>query len=1026
MRRRSVIAFGIFLACCSYASALNPSLQVNQYVHKAWTIREGFFKSKTLCIAQTPDGYLWIGTDSGLVRFDGVRIVEWQPPAGEHLPSNFIRSLLAGRDGTLWIGTNRGLASWKAGKLTPYPSLASHDIQPLYQDREGTVWAGLPKRPSLSVCAIRSGSSECSAEDAKFGLIPGAIYEDSRGNLWVETETGLWRWKPGPPTLYPMKEGPGPGGLTEAAGGDILIATPMGLKQFSGGRIEAYPVLGGMPFPARGLLRDRDGGLWVGTIDRGLLHIYNGRTDVFARSNGLSDDFILSLFEDREGNIWVATTQGLDRFRDPAVATISTEQGLSSSVVLSVLATGDGNVWVGTQKGLNQWNDGRIAVYRRPSGRQSFAAPRFQDSAGQIWVSGAYGTEPIDSFEKGGFLPIKALPPGPVPWSITGNNAGDNAGNVWISRGDGLFHLTKGPSAERIAWATLGRQDSALALMPDPDDGGLWLGPGIPGKGGVAYFKDGRVRQSYSTADGLGNGRVEALQFDRDRAVWAATEGGLSRIKNGRIATLTSRNGLPCDAAHWMMEDDEHSVWVYLACGLVRIARSDLDAWARDPKRTVPTTVFDASDGVTSFALGTLFNPQVSKAADGRIWFVSGDGVSVIDPRHIPFNSLLPPVHVEEITADRKTHWQNLSGVAASNLRLPKLSRDLQIGYTALSLVAPEKIRFKYKLEGHDNDWVDAGSRREAFYNDLQPRSYRFRVIASNNNGAWNEAGDSFDFSIAPAYYQTRWFQAACMAASLGILWALHRYRLHQIASQFRIQLEARVGERTRIARDLHDTLLQSFQGLLLRFQVVDESLPQGKAKEELGRALDLAALAITEGRDTVQGLRSSAAETNDLARVIGALGEELAGAETNPNHTECSVEVEGTPRDLHPILRDEVYRIAGEALRNAFCHAHARRIDVAIGYGERQFRLRVRDNGKGIDPEVLDRQSRAGHFGLPGMHERAELIGGNLEVWSQGQSGTEVELNIPAAIAYTGYSAGRRSRFLAKLRSAKKTGTHS
>ena len=234
------------------------------------------------------------------------------------------------------------------------------------------------------------------------------------------------------------------------------------------------------------------------------------------------------------------------------------------------------------------------------------------------------------------------------------------------------------------------------------------------------------------------------------------------------------------------------------------------------------------------------------------------------------------------------------------------------------------------------------------------------------------------------------------------------------------------MGERTRIARDLHDTLLESFQGLLLRFQVVDDSLPPGQAKEELERALDLAARAITEGRDTVQGLRSSTVETNDLARAIGALGEELAGDETNSNGVECSVEVEGTPRDLHPILRDEVYRIAGEALRNAFRHAQARRIDVAIGYGERQFRLRVRDDGKGIDPEVLDRQARAGHFGLPGMRERAELIGGDLEVWSKRQSGTEVGLNIPAAIAYTGSSGGRPSRLLTKLPFAKKTGTNS
>ena len=1006
-KRQAAVVLCLLAGLCPCAFGLNPSLQINQYAHKAWTIREGFFKSKVLSVAQTPDGYLWIGTDSGLVRFDGVRIVEWQPPAGEHLPSNFIRSLLAGRDGTLWIGTNRGLASWKAGRLTHHPGLARHDVHSLYEDREGTVWAGLPGRPSGSVCAIRSGSSECSGEDGKFGTIPDGIYEDSRGNLWVGTETGLWRWKPGPPRLYPMKDGQGR--LSEAAGGDILIATTTGVKQFSDGRIEAYPVFGGKPFQARVLLRDRDGGLWVGTMDRGLLHVYNGRTDVFARSSGLSDDFIFSLFEDREGNIWVATTQGLDRFRDPAVPTISVEQGLSSEVVGSVLTTGDGSVWLGTQKGLNQWSDGRIVGYHRPSGRQSVASPRFQDSAARIWISGWFGTEPVDSFENGRFLPIKVLPLGPVPWSIEG----DNAGNVWISRGDGLFHLTEGASAERIAWATLGRQDFALALLPDPYGGGLWLGFY---QGGVAYFKDGQVRRSYSAEDGLGDGRVEALQFERDGAVWAATEGGLSRIKDGRIATLSSRNGLPCDAVHWMLEDDEHSVWVYLACGLVRIARSELDAWARDPKRTVPTTVFDASDGVTSFALGTLFNPQVTKAADGRIWFVSGDGVSIIDPRHIPFNRLLPPVLVEEITADRKTHWQNLSGAAASNLRLPKLSRDLRIDYTALSLVAPEKIRFKYKLEGHDDDWVDAGSRREAFYNDLRPRSYRFRVIASNNSGVWNETGDSVEFSIAPAYYQTTWFRASGIVAFCLVLWELYRLRLYQVSREFNAQLEGRVDERLRVARELHDTLLQSFQGLMLRFQTARNMVAKRptEALEVFDTALAQADRAIVEGREAIQNMRSSTVVTNDLAEAVRAVGNELASEgsteQASGEAAEFRFVVEGKPRDLHPILRDEIYRIAREAIGNAFRHAQARVIETEITYGDDALTLRIRDDGVGIEAAILN-DGRTGHYGVPGMRERAAAIGTQLEIWTREGAGTEIQLTVPGSIAYKSLGAQRKSK---------------
>jgi signal transduction histidine kinase len=476
-------------------------------------------------------------------------------------------------------------------------------------------------------------------------------------------------------------------------------------------------------------------------------------------------------------------------------------------------------------------------------------------------------------------------------------------------------------------------------------------------------------------------------------------------LKNGRIATLTGRNGLPCDMVHWAMEDDDHALWVSTACGLARIARSELDTWVGDPRRTIQMTVFDNSDGVRIRAdTFSAYSPRVTKASDGKFWFVGPGGVTVVDPRHLPFNELPPPVHIEQIIADRKTQD------ASSNLRLPPLIRDLEIDYTALSLVAPEKNRFRIKLEGRDPDWKDVGNERKAFYTDLPPRNYRFRVMASNNSGVWNQAGASFDFSIAPAYYQTAWFKASCGIAFLALLWGLYRYRLHQIAHEFNVRLEERVGERTRIARELHDTLLQSFQGLMLRFQVAHDELPgsPAEARKTLEYALDEAAQAITEGRDAVQGLRSSPVETNDLARAISSLGEELAGDESNSNRVESCVEVEGTPRDIPPILRDEIYRIAGEALRNAYRHAQARRIQVAIGYGEQQFRLRVRDDGTGIDPEVLDQQGRAGHWGLAGMRERAEIIGGQLEIWSQRESGTQVELSIPASIAYATSSARR------------------
>jgi signal transduction histidine kinase/ligand-binding sensor domain-containing protein len=990
---------GLLLTGRPCAFALNPALDVSQYAHAAWKIRDGFSKGTIVAIAQTQDGYLWLGTEFGLFRFDGVQQVQWQPPAGQQLQSNYIRTLLAARDGRLWIGTNQGLASWKDGKLTRHPEPAGQSIWTLLEDREGTVWAGgHHATPAAKLCAMRGSRVQCYGEDDSFGQHIDSLYEDRRGNLWVGAVKGLWRWKPGPPKLYPMPERAQ--ALIDGDNGALGIVMYSGIRQFAEGRLDAYPLPStGLRFSANSILRDRDGGLWIGTSDRGLVHVHQGRTDVFERSDGLTSDYIESLFEDREGNIWVATLDGLDRFRELAVPTISLKQGLSNATVKSVLAARDGSVWLGTNEGLNRWNNGRVTVYRKTGAQaitgsglpDDFIESLFEDYRGQVWASSRLG---VAVLKDGRFTPIN---------SVLGEVhciAGDRAGNLWISQEESLFHLRDGMVVERIPWATLGRPDGARGLIVDPSGDGLWL---AFRNGGVGYFKGGQVRPSYSVADGLGWGSTREFQPDRDGALWISTEGGASRLKDGRIATLSSRNGLPCDPVTWVMEDDDH-FWLNMGCGLVRIARSELDAWAatadKDPGRRVQATVFDISDGVRSHLNSTGYGPSVAKSADGKLWFLPWDGVSVIDPRHLPFNKLPPPVHIEQITANRRTY----DGTSAVNgrLRLPPLVRDLEIDYTALSLVAQEKVLFRYKLEGRDSDWQDAGNRRQAYYGNVSPGNYRFRVSACNNSGVWNEAGTFLDFAIAPAYYQTAWFRLSCAAAFLAMLGALYQLRMRQVARQFNMRLEERVSERTRIARELHDTLLQSFQGVLMKFYAVTNLIPNrpAEAQKTLESVIEQARRAVTEGRDAVLGLRSSTVVTNDLARAIGTLGEEFAADQTE-NCPEFRVRVEGTPRDLAPLVRDEVHRIASEALRNAFRHAQAGRIEVEIRYDQRQLRLLVRDNGKGIDPKVLSGGGRAGHYGLPGMHERAKLVGGKLALWSELNSGTEAELTIPASVAY-------------------------
>jgi PAS domain S-box-containing protein len=761
-----------------------------------------------------------------LLRFDGVRNVLWDQNAGEHLPSRYIRNLLTARDGRLWIGTYKGLASWKDGKLTAYRELAGQTVDALVEDSEGTVWAGGYAGSVGRLCAIQSGSAQCYGDDGRLGLWVASLYEDSRGNLWVGAQTGLWRWKPGPPKLYPMQYsviGTSSQTLNETNDGALLLATQEGIRKLVDGKAEAYSPPGiGPRFQAARLLWDRNGGLWIGTPDRGLLHVHQGRTDGFTQSDGLSGDYINKLFEDREGNIWVATLNGLDRFRDFAVPTISVREGLSNAIVWSVLGARDGSVWMGTPEGLNRWNNGQITIYRKraaPAGSGGTKQERepnvretvdgglpsdgveslFQDDGGRIW---AFTENGAAYFENGRFIPVRtnradvdnAHPRQPHVTSVLGLVApggqvhsitGDTSGNLWISdQHQGLFHLRDGSVVDQISWASLGRKDWAMALLAGPVPGGLWLGFS---QGGVAYFKDGKVRESYAVANGLGEGIVTSLSLDSEGALWAATEGGLSRVKNGRVATLTSLNGLPCDTTFWMMQDNAHSFWLYMACGLVRITEAEMNAWVTDPKRTIQNTVFDSSDGVRSRALTTGYTPLVAKTANGKLWFLPLDGVSVIDPRHLPVNQTPPPVHIERITADRKTYWQNLSGDASSaHPKLPPLVRDLTIDYTALSFVAPEKVRFRYKLEGQDPDWKEVVNEREAQYSNLAPGNYHFRVTACNNNGVWNEAGTFLDFSIAPAYYQTTWFRVSCVAAFLGVLWILYRVRIQHLRRQER------------------------------------------------------------------------------------------------------------------------------------------------------------------------------------------------------------------------------------------------
>ena len=1006
-QRWSGTALGVAILFISWgrgAYGLDPALDVSQYAHTAWTVRDGFSKGNIYAMTQTPDGYLWLGTEFGLFRFDGIRSIPWQPPEGQHLPGSAITSLLAARDGTLWIGTYAGLASWIGGKLTVHPELNAQFVASLFEDRDGTVWAGTLAN-SGRLWALRSGGAQCYGEDGSFGHAVWSLYGDSSGNLWAGAQSGVWRMKPGPPRRFPA---PSMSALTESDDAPLLMArNGAGLMQLVGDKVEVYPIrstnnsnrlLRDDEIDSNKLLRDRDGGLWIGTVERGLIHVHHGRTDVFSRSDGLSGDVVLSLFEDREGNVWVATTGGLDRFRELPVATISVKQGLSSDATQSVLAAADGSIWVGAHEGLTRWKSGQTTIFGKASGLPDDAPQSlFQDDRGRIWVFTRRG---LAYFKDGRFVAVDAVRGEKVHW-ITG----DKAGNLWLSEDRNLLHLREGRLVEQIPWSELGRHDSAGVLLSGSEQGGVWLG--FWRGGGVSYFKDGQLRASYTVADGLGEGAVGDLRSDGDGALWVATQkGGVSRMKDGRIATLTSRNGLPCDAVHWTMEDDDHSLWLYAACGLVRIAPTELDAWIADPKRGVETTVWDAADGVRlRSSVAGEYGPRVAKSTDGKVWFVTGDGVQVVDPHHFAVNKVPPPVRIEQIIADHKLYWQNSTGdTVISNLRLPPRIRDLQIDYTALSLVAPEKVHFNYKLEGQDDDWREVVNDRHVQYSNLRPGAYRFRVIASNNSGVWNEQGDALEFSIAPAYWQTNWFRTLCVAAFLAMIWTVYQLRvrtLHQrqallerhegeISALNERLMKAQEEERIRIAGELHDGVLQKITSLALELATATLELPADSEPRAEVREVEKKLIEVgTEIRQLSHELHPAVLHEKGLPGALSSYCEEFSTTRGIP----ISYQGDESVEELSPGAALCIYRIAQEALGNVAKHAQAKQVQVRLTRSDGRVCLSVSDDGVGFN---ADGSGKSGGLGLINMRERVRQLNGTFAFDSEPGRGTTVKAEVP------------------------------
>jgi signal transduction histidine kinase len=524
---------------------------------------------------------------------------------------------------------------------------------------------------------------------------------------------------------------------------------------------------------------------------------------------------------------------------------------------------------------------------------------------------------------------------------------------------------------------------SGSPFAPHPS-GGIWL---LRRDGSLLHYQSGSFE---STSKPFKTGTVVALVDDHRGVVWAASHRGVVRWAGSDTRLLTSKNGLTCDYLYSLIFDSLGTLWVSGPCGFMAITRAELERWMAQPNVQVAVRTYDVLDGAETAQ--SPFQPTAARSQDGVLWFVNNVAIQIVDPTHLPENHLAPPVVIEEVQADAA----ELSPRAG--LRLPARTKDLRIDYTALSFASPQKVHFRYKLEGRDSSWQQAGTRRQAFYTDLPPGSYRFRVIACNNDGVWNETGAQLAFTIPPAFTQSIWFKVICFLGFIGFVYSAYRFRIRQVTLQLRGRMYERLAERERIARDLHDTFFQGIQGLLLRFHTATSQLSKEEpARRIFEETLKQSDQVMLEGRELVLDLRATASEQNDLPTAFSDFGEGMRKGSS----CDFKVVVNGAIRSLHPVVFEELFKIGKEALGNAFRHSNAHLIEAELNYEPNELRIRIRDDGTGIDSTILRQGHREGHFGLPGMRERAQRVGARLDVWSGSGAGTEVELRIAARVAY-------------------------
>ncbi|MDB6029426.1 MAG: putative two-component system sensor kinase [Verrucomicrobiales bacterium] len=1010
--RGGIFIFMIFLFCLPSNSRSAGLGSDSPFLQRIWQGENGLPHDSVQAILQTDDGYLWVGTRRGLARFDGIRFAILDKPG---LANENIFTLCEDRNGSLWIGTEKGVVRLTERETLSYrqvDGLVHDNVRIIYQSKDGSIWIGTTG--GLSQFKDGKFYNYTRNEDLPHDVVR-SICEDDLGNLWIATDGGLCRFKDGTISVPHIALGVGSAVRSICLDGErnLWVGTQIGLFRLKRDDLPRLLNKTDTWNPATDrwdhfdrnqaglsddfvniITVDRGGQLWVGTYG-GLNRMVNGKFFTELANEGSAYDLVNAVLEDREGNIWIGSKEGLTQLKIKPLTAVTKPQGLTYNNVMAVLQDRSGTFWCGTWGGglfqMKVGENGYLAITNRIADKRILSLCEGKDGA--LWFGadhsdGLYRLQDsvLTHYDEKNRLEKIGIP---VIYQ-------DHEGNLWIGTSRSLALLRD----EQFIHYTPkdGLAGEWVKVILEDKEGNLWIGT----NNGLSRRKNGKFT-NFTTTNGLSHNTVLSLYEDKQNNLWIGTGGGgLNRLRNGQFTAYTTRHGLFNDEVLEILEDDFDYLWMTSLKGIFRVSKKALDKLDRKEIESLPCTSYGKDDGMISIICGNVSKPGGWKGSDGRLWFPTTKGMVIADPK-IKTIDTPPPVAIEEILADKKiireaggrknASQRGNSSDLVSHLIVPPGRGELELHYTALSFRASEKNRFKYKLEGVDPDWVDAGTRRIAYYNNLGPGQYNFRVKACNNDGVWNSSGPGIKLSLQPQYWQTWWFKTFAIVGSLSIAAAGARFATRKRMASKLERLEQRHAiekERTRIAQDMHDDLGVRLSEILLLSDMThkkDANLTEvqictgkiGRATRELVDNLDAIVWAVNPKNDSLDKFA-------DYLVVNAPLYLEMSGIR-------CGLDVPSRlpPYPLSSEIRHNLFLVVREALHNTIKHAQASEVRILLSIEDETLRLDIVDNGKGFTTE----SDLASGNGLINMEARMKNIGGSFQLASESGNGTRISLNI-------------------------------